>query len=140
MSDTIEQAGAIVIRDGPEILLVRAKRPPHPWVFPKGHIEAGETVEETAHRELREEAGVIGSLIDRVGDTEFTNGRRHYHVVYFLFEPSSDNLPHEAREQRWFAEGDALDALLHDDSKQLLIAALRLFRRSRLRHGKSDAG
>ena len=57
----VPQAGAIafkIVDDSPLILLVRAKKTPDDWIFPKGHIELGETAEETAARELAEEAGV----------------------------------------------------------------------------------
>src|SRR6266498_2791951 len=108
-SDLIEQAGAIVVRrinGASHVLLVRGSRPPRPWVFPKGHIEPGETAEAAAQRELREEAGVIGSLITRVGNSEFARGSERYRVMYYLFEPLSTNLVHEPREQRWFTQKD----------------------------------
>ena len=41
-----KQAGAIVVRagkTGPRILLVTARRNPNNWIFPKGHVESGET-------------------------------------------------------------------------------------------------
>ena len=79
----------------------------HPtnWIFPKGHIETGETPEEAARRELAEEAGVVGELLGFVGETRFVNRDRRYHVVYHLFEPLETGLPHESREQKWFSLG-----------------------------------
>ena len=65
----VYQGGAIVIRDsadGPKVLLVRAKRDPRNWIFPKGHQEKGETLAETAVGELAEEAGVVG-VVDSAG-------------------------------------------------------------------------
>ena len=103
----IRQAGAIVLRragDAPEVLLVRGTRQPFPWVFPKGHIDAGETPEQAAGRELREEAGVVGALVARVGHSDFVDRNRSYHVVYYLFQPLSTNNPHEPRMQGWFKE------------------------------------
>src|SRR5215213_7244397 len=55
----VRQAGAIVVRfddDEPRLLLVTARRNPKTWIFPKGHIEDGETPAEAAVREAREEA------------------------------------------------------------------------------------
>ena len=49
----IEQAGGVVFRrqsEGIEILLVRSKKDPSIWVFPKGHVETGESLEQTALR------------------------------------------------------------------------------------------
>ena len=50
-------AGGVVFRgagDEVEFLVVQARDNPTQWVFPKGHIEAGETAAETARREVRE--------------------------------------------------------------------------------------
>ena len=52
-----KQAGAIVVRagkTGPRILLVTARRNPRNWIFPKGHVESGETLKVAAVREARE--------------------------------------------------------------------------------------
>src|SRR5439155_23315265 len=66
----IAQAGAITIRrqgPTPMVLLARAKKNPLEWIFPKGHIEPGETAAETAVRELQEEAGVAGEIVRSIG-------------------------------------------------------------------------
>lgn len=132
MSDeVVEQAGAIVVRragDTLDVLLVRSTRPPHPWLFPKGHIEDGESSEEAAERELLEEAGVTGSLVGRVGDTEFVKRSQRYHVVYYLFEPLTTGIPHEPRPQKWFSDPEAFDHLEYDELKRLLVKALTLVR------------
>ena len=73
----IRQGGAIVVRrtgTEPEVLLVRAKKDPRYWIFPKGHQERGETLAQTAVRELREEAGVIGEPLKSVGTSTFRSG------------------------------------------------------------------
>ena len=66
---------AIAYRDGaagPEFVLVRAKHGPW-WTFPKGHVEKrDETPGAAALREAREEAGVIGALVE---DAPFTRYR-----------------------------------------------------------------
>jgi ADP-ribose pyrophosphatase YjhB (NUDIX family) len=127
----ISQAGAIVIRgttDGPLVLIVRGSRYPHPWLFPKGHIEDGESEDEAAVRELREEAGVLGALVGRVGETEYEKNGRRYHVVYFLFEPVEVNIPHEPRAQQWVAHEEAMERLELGELKRLLSEAMTIFR------------
>jgi 8-oxo-dGTP pyrophosphatase MutT (NUDIX family) len=52
--------------------------------FSKGHIESGETAEDAALREVREEAGVEGDLIAYVGSLEFESGAEYVLVDYYL--------------------------------------------------------
>lgn len=83
----IKQSGAIVVRldgDEPRVLLVTAKRNPKRWIFPKGHIEKGETAEEAALREAREEAGVVGKSIGPAGALEYRFLGTGFRVEYFL--------------------------------------------------------
>jgi 8-oxo-dGTP pyrophosphatase MutT (NUDIX family) len=64
----------IVVRlDGgePRVLLVTSKRNPKRWIFPKGHIEKGETAEAAALREAREEAGIVSKPVGPAGVLEF---------------------------------------------------------------------
>jgi 8-oxo-dGTP pyrophosphatase MutT (NUDIX family) len=76
----IEQAGAICLRkaDGREkveVLLIGSLRNGR-WGIPKGHVEPGETSWEAAEREAFEEAGIIGTAIERVvGSFVYTKDR-----------------------------------------------------------------
>ena len=58
------------------------------WSLPKGHIEAGETPEDTAVREVAEETGIIGEVVAPLGIIDFwfvAEGRRvHKTVHHFL--------------------------------------------------------
>ena len=116
--------------DGISILLVRAKNNPSLWIFPKGHIEDGETSEETAVRETREEAGVDGEVVGRrVGDPiEFHNGRELVRVEYFLIDARAESDDTDGREKRWFPLDDAMRVLSFQNAQTLLQEA-----RSRLR-------
>ena len=89
----VRQAGAIVVRfddDEPRLLLVTAKRNPKAWIFPKGHIEDGETAAEAAVREAREEAGVVGKALKSIGSLEFDAGNQSIDVEYFLVTLEKD--------------------------------------------------
>lgn len=84
--------GCVVLRssDG-AVLLVRRGRPPRlgEWSLPGGAQRAGETCEEAARRELREEAGVeVGELhlcavVDAITRDEAGRARFHYTIVEY---------------------------------------------------------
>lgn len=127
----IPQAGGIVFRRNGviSILLVRAKRDPTIWIFPKGHIEPGETAADAALRETREEAGVSGEIVGPVGaPNEFHNGRELVRVQYFLIRALTETPETDGREKRWFAFDDAVWAVPYDDMRRLLSEAYRLIR------------
>src|SRR6186713_295560 len=103
--DAPTHAGGVVLRGrGSElrVLLVTAKRQPNQWVFPKGHIETGETVEEAAIREVEEEAGVIATVNEPVGSLEFRNARGLVRAQFFLMTFVSEEEPRENRRRAWF--------------------------------------
>src|SRR5918993_4170234 len=54
------------------------------WSLPKGHIEAGETAEQAAVREVAEETGIVGRIVGRLGTIDFwfmADGRRGHQTV-----------------------------------------------------------
>ena len=129
MNDAIvRQAGAVVYRArrSREFLIVRARRTPDQWIFPKGHIEPGESAEQAALREAREEAGIVGRLIAPLSAIEFVFNGRRIHVEYFLVEALDRALEHEPREQAWLPLDDARGRLSHADARRLLDQAATL--------------
>lgn len=129
---TLTHAGGIVVRDGvpPRVLLVRAKSAPHDWVLPKGHIELGETPEETARREVIEEAGVDAEPLHAVGTLEFDgpNGA-HVRSLFFLMRFAHSVAAHELREIRWATVDEARRLVQFDDTRALIDAACASGRR-----------
>jgi diadenosine hexaphosphate hydrolase (ATP-forming) len=125
----VEQAGGIVFRvesGAPAILVVTAKRDPSHWIFPKGHIEAGETAAATALRETVEESGVSGDLVGSAGaPLEFEWAGRCYRVQYFLIRATSESPSLEGRQKAWLPLEEALVRLSFEDLRALLRDALR---------------
>ena len=65
--------GGVVIYRGKILLLFKSYRNKYEgWVLPKGTVEEGETYEETAIREVREETGVRAKIIRYVGKSRYT--------------------------------------------------------------------
>jgi 8-oxo-dGTP pyrophosphatase MutT (NUDIX family) len=123
----VRQAGAVAVRlDGSEplFLLVTARRNPEEWIFPKGHIEPGEAPVDAAVRELREEAGVIGTALGPLGSSTFRSGAEDVEVAYFLIQASTEAHAQEGRCVAWLPHFSARARLSFSNARQLLDEAL----------------
>ena len=114
-------AGGVVVRGDEVAVIVPHKRSPEGkrvLALPKGHPDAGETMEQAAAREVREEAGVEGELVEKLGDVRYfyqRNGRRIFKIVsFFLFRYRSGDTAdhdHEIEEARWMPLAEAAEQL-----------------------------
>jgi 8-oxo-dGTP pyrophosphatase MutT (NUDIX family) len=127
----IKQSGAIVVRldaKEPRVLLVTAKRNPGNWIFPKGHIEKGETPEVAALREAKEEAGVVGKVIGPAGILEYRFLGVKARVEYFLAELMREaGPPEDGRQKMWCGLEEALEHLSYKNTRKLLRKAWKIF-------------
>ena len=125
----MSQAGAVVFRtDGGSVrvLLVRSRKNPGVWVFPKGHLEEGESHADAAIREAEEEAGILGTLVGPVGPTlTFQSGDEPVAVEYYLVHLTVDAPSPEGRQKVWLSPDEALDRLDFQNARELLRAAVR---------------
>lgn len=121
-----KEAGAVIIRTdegAPRVLLVTAKNDPAHWLFPKGHIEPGETAEQAAVREAWEEAGVKAHVRQHVGRTRYGYQGRDIEVEYFLCAFVRDEDAAERRKLAWLPLDDARRRLSFDNTREMLDRA-----------------
>ncbi len=116
-----------------EVLLTKHSQNHH-WSFPKGLIDAGQTTEEAAIREVKEEGGVDAEIIEKIGYSKYVysfNGEKIFKVVtYFLMKYlSGDPADHdfEVEDIGWYEPKDALKQLSFSQDKVLLKKALDLY-------------
>lgn len=133
-------AGGIVFNNQNQVLVTQHSQNKH-WSFPKGHIDPGETSEEAALREVREEGGIVAEIISKVGYSKFiytqdaparpAGGEKIFKVVtYFLMKYiSGDSKDHdlEVSEAGWYTVENALKQLSYSQDKILLKKALELY-------------
>lgn len=97
------------------------------WSLPKGHIESGETREETAAREIAEETGIEGKVLAELGTIDFTfvaEGRRiHKTVHHFILERTGGSVSTEdveVADVAWVAVADVQARLTYADERRLM--------------------
>ena len=128
-------AGGLVVR-GDEVLLI-ATAGGRRWQLPKGHLEPGELPAQAAVREVREETGVTGTILEPLSGVDYTFLERgvhriRKHVDYFLlaYESGSEaNFePREVVAARWFQWPEAIAMLSHANDRRVAEQAWRLVR------------
>ena len=130
MAEKLIQAGAVAYRrsgDSWEFLLVTSQR--GNWIFPKGIVEPGESPEDTAAKECREEAGIRGRILPMpVGSYGVRKWRRDCQVSIYLLRYEEDVEPWEEssiRERCWCDFEAASLRLKKDDLRRILEKARR---------------
>jgi 8-oxo-dGTP pyrophosphatase MutT (NUDIX family) len=100
------------------------------WSLPKGHIELGETAEQTAIREVAEETGIRGDVLASLGSIDYwfvTEGRRvhktvHHYLLRFLGGELSDH-DLEVSEVAWVPLDELPSRLAYADERRLAEVA-----------------
>ncbi|MDP9398032.1 MAG: NUDIX hydrolase, partial [Actinomycetota bacterium] len=103
------------------------------WSLPKGHVEAGETAEQTAVREVEEETGIRSRVLAPLGVTDYwfvaENRRIHKTVHHYLLEAAGGELSDEDVEVTavaWVPLGEVRARLAYDGERRLVDAATQL--------------
>jgi len=116
----VKAAGGVVRRDG-RIAVVHRPRYDD-WSLPKGKLDPGETWEEAALREVREETGLECELGEELSSTRYHDRKGRSKLVrYWLMDPVAGEFgPNdEVDELRWLAPADAAALLTYPRDKEL---------------------
>jgi 8-oxo-dGTP pyrophosphatase MutT (NUDIX family) len=132
-------AGGVLVRRLRGDWVVAAIRPAGKkrgvWALPKGNIAPGEDPRDTALREVKEETGANGRLVEKLGDVRYVynwKGERIFKVVsFFLLRYTSGRLgelppesAHEVDEVRWLPLEEAPRLLAYGGERNMVERAL----------------
>lgn len=124
-------AGGLVFDDQNRVAIIaRHSRSGHlEWCLPKGHIEKGETPQQTAVREVHEETGILGEVVDSIATIDYwftgTSQRVHKLVHHFALRQIGGELTvegdpdHEAEDAIWVKFEDLDDVLGYPNERKI---------------------
>ena len=132
-------AGGVLVRSirgVPHLAAIRPQgKPEGVWALPKGNLDPGERPEETAVREVLEETGVSGRLVEKLGDVKYTytrhGGLRVFKIVsFYLLRAGRGRLGAideamriEVAEARWLPLDEAPRLLAYGGERQMAARA-----------------
>jgi len=130
-------AGGIIFNDLGQVLLINNEALKDPtksyWGFPKGHLNPGESSQDAAVREVKEETGLEVKVKAKVGDHKYVftfNGEKIFKVVtMFLMQLIGGELKiqtDELLDAQWMEPDEALKKLSFSQDKSLLKQALEI--------------
>ncbi len=120
----VPQAGGVIFH-GEQVIVRRADD--GTFVFPKGHVEEGESLEETANREALEETGLITRILAPLGTHLFPFKQKMRHVTWFLMETTAETADwprHRGRDTFALPPEEAATRLSHEESRAILQHAM----------------
>ena len=126
------------VRGRTMVAAIRPRGRDRVWALPKGRIDEGETAAETAVREVREETGVEGRLVEKLGDVRYVytaswkGGERIFKVVSFFLlragrgriDAIDEAMRVEVAEARWLPLDEAQQLLSYGGEREMAAKAL----------------
>jgi 8-oxo-dGTP diphosphatase len=125
----VQAAGGVVLRrtDGGPVEVALIHRPAYDdWTLPKGKLNPGETHEEAALREVKEETGLVCHLGDPAGQVNYRDRKGRPKVVrYWTMDPvgttQGEFVPNDEVDRlRWIPLAEAPPVLTYDHDRQIL--------------------
>ena len=117
-------AGGLLVRDDGRVAVVHRPRYDD-WSLPKGKLDAGESFEAGALREVWEETGVRGRIREELQPVEYVDRKGRDKLVRWYRmdvdgEPDEFVPNDEIDELRWLTPAEALDVVDYDHDRALL--------------------
>ncbi|OZG49186.1 NUDIX hydrolase [Bombiscardovia coagulans] len=135
-------AGGLIFDNAHRVAIIaRHSRSGHlEWCLPKGHIEKGETPEQTAVREVHEETGILGTVVDSIATIDYwftgTKQRIHKLVHHYVLQQVGGWLTvegdpdHEAEDAIWVDFEDLTDVLSYPNERKIAWLYARKIKRA----------
>jgi 8-oxo-dGTP pyrophosphatase MutT (NUDIX family) len=129
-TDTETSYGGVTVR-GDDVLVITPAGRRRITALPKGGPHRGESAEETAGREVREETGINVDVLGPLGDVSYVyrrGGRRIHKTVHFYLcefvSGSTEDHDHEVDDARWIPLEQARTALSYAGERELIERVL----------------
>jgi 8-oxo-dGTP pyrophosphatase MutT (NUDIX family) len=130
----VVSSGGVIFRNANgdfEVALVSRR---NIWCLPKGLIEANETAEEAALREVQEETGLKGEIVSKIGEVSYSFFRKqryfktvHFYLLRFV-GGSMEAHDSEMERVKWFPIADAIKVLTYVNEKKIMNKASEILK------------
>lgn len=133
----VSAGGVVYKKEGSQTkICLIAKKNRRVWAIPKGRVEAGESPELTAEREIKEETGLLAKVKEKIDEIDYffywkDTDTLYHKIVYFYLMPVLEvdyqKKDSEADAVAWFTPGEAYKMLTYLNEKEVVRKAQKLF-------------
>lgn len=135
----VSSGGVIFRKDGDRVFVALISRGNGMiWCLPKGIVEESEDLEETAIREVREETGLNGRILDKIGEINYwfydreSRSKVNKTVHFYLLEytgGSVEDHDFEVEEVRWFSVEEAIKIMSYNSERDIVLKGYEIIKK-----------